>query len=1091
MRRFLLLFTLLMLTGVFSFAQTRVVTGRVVDNTGKAVPFASVLIQGSKSGEQTDVNGEYSIRVKTGDILNISSANYESAAVSITASTSVITTVLTLKVNTIKEVIVTSAFQTKRTLRSQSSDVQHVSAEQLNTVRQANVNNALAGKVAGAQVRSQSAAALGRETIIRLRGENGLGVGSGPIYVVDGTIVPSSNDINPDDIDDITVLQGPASAALFGPDGSNGAIVITTKRASRNEPGVGIEINSAVTFDKVYITPYYQNSYSGGSGPEMLQYIWQPGQPIEWQALSGKYYHNYDDDASWGPRMAGQEYIPWYAWYGGHEKSFKTALLTPQANNVKDYFNTGITKTNNFAFTKATDNMNVRLSYTNLDVKGLIPNSYLKRNTFNAAINYELSRHWSVSSNITYLNQRSNAENNDLYSNSTTGSFNEWFHRDLDINILRELRGLRTPEGVYATWNISNPDSYDPDDPSTFYKANYWYNPYTFYDLVTNFDERNRLYGNVSLTYKFNNDLKLTATYRRQQLTTNNYSIYPSELQSSGVQTGFNPFGETTAETNLAGYQTGQSTSIRQYYDGVLSYTKKLRDFHVNANVGVVVSKWEYRSFAANTSGGLVIPGIYSLTNSVNPIRNYYGPSATQFEVITNYKSRAAFGRADIGYKNLVFVEGTFRRDYASAEPVDFHIDTKSFGASFVFSDLIPNKKILNYGKLRASWGEILNTLSPYALDIYYSQGSAFAGNATMAVPDQLPSPTLHGAANEEKEVGIDLRGLKNRVGLSVTYWWRTNKDFPVSVSVPAPSGITSLVTNAGKIEKRGIDVSAFVTPVNIKNLNWTINATWAYLLKNEVISIAPGITRLVTANGTYGPSSSNPLSAWTVSEIGKEWGQLHGTGIKRNDKGIPVLDADGFFIPESDVNYGSVLPKYTGGVQNSFTIFKNFVANINIDYSWGGKFFSMSNYWGDFSGLTSRTAALNDRGVPVRNTVEDGGGVHVTGVDEDNKPIDTYIDAQSYYQQFYTSKISEKHVFDLTYVKMREISLGYKFPLERMGNISKYLSGATLSVIGRNFWLIYSKTRDFDPSEISAVQGEEAQFPGTRSIGVNLKLNF
>lgn len=1088
MRRFLSMFTVLMLSGVLAFAQTRVVTGKVVDNAGKAVPFASVLVQGSNTGTRTDVNGEYSIRVKTGDVLQISSTDFEAAVVAINASTNTLTTELTLKANTIKEVIVTSAFQTKRTLRSQSSNVQNVSSEQLNTVRQANVNNALAGKVAGAQVRSQSAVALGRETIIRLRGENGIGVGGGPIYVVDGTIVPSSGDINPDDIDNITVLQGPASAALFGPDGANGAIVITTKKGRKNAPGIGLEINSAITFDQIYITPDYQNSYAGGSGPDMIQYNWQPGQPIEWQALDGKYYHNYDDDASWGPRMAGQEYIPWYAWYGGHERSFQTAKLTPQASNAKDFYNTGITKTNNISFSKATDNMNIRVSYTNLDIKGLIPNSYLKRHTFNGAFSMDLSRHWTVATNINYINQRRNSDGDDTYANQSSGSFNQWFHRDLDINILRELRGLRTADGVYASWNISNPDSYDPDDPSSFYKANYWYNPYTYFDLVKVFDQRDRLYGDLTLTYKFNNDLKLSGTYRRQQLNTSNYGIYPTELENSGAQTGFNPYAETTAEQNVAGYRTGQSFNIRQYYEGLLTYGKKIRDFQVNANAGFFIRKDNERKFAANTSGGLVVPGIYSLTNSVNPIRNL---GTNNFEDQLQYKNRAVFVRADIGYKNWAFIEGTYRRDYASAEPVDFHIDTKSIGASIVFSDLIKNKGILNYGKIRASWGQVLNSLSAYDLDLYYAQGSAVFGNATMNVPDGYPVPTLHGAANEEKEAGIELRGFKNRVGLNVTYWTRTNKDFPVSISSSSTTGYTTRIDNAGEVVKKGVDVQVTLTPVKTKNITWDISGTWAYLLRNEVVSIAPGITRLVTANGDYGPTTSNPLSAWTVSEVGKEWGQLHGTGIKRNDAGQPILDADGLFIAESDVNYGSVLPKYNGGVQNTFTIFKNFVANVNIDYSMGGKFFSLSNFWGDFSGLTSRTAELNDRGVAVRNAVEDGGGVHVTGVDEDGKPVDTYVDAYTYYHQFYTSKISEKHVYDLTYVKLRELSFGYRFPVDRMGKMGKYFTGATVSVIGRNFWLIYSKTKDFDPSEISGVQGESGQFPGTRSIGVNVKLNF
>ncbi len=1091
MRRFLSLFTMLMLCGVLAFAQGRVVTGRVIDNQGKPVPFATVLIKGARTGVQTDVNGEYNIRVNTGDVLQISQTNYDVADVTVGAGNT-LTTEMVLKSNTIKEVIVTSAFQTKRTLRSQSSNVQNVSSDQLNTVRASNVNNALAGKVAGAQVRSQSAVALGRETSVRLRGENGLGAGAGPVYVVDGTIIPSSNDINPDDIDNITVLQGPASAALFGPDGSNGAIVITTKRARKNAPGVGIEINTGITLDKIYITPDYQNSYSGGSSSDMIQYTWQPGQPDAWKALDGKYYHNYDDDASWGPRMNGQEYIPWYAWYGGHERSFKTARLTPQASNVKDFYNTGITKTTNISFSKATDNTNIRVSYTNLDVKGLIPNSYLKRHTLNTNITVNLSPKLTLGASINYINQRRNSDGDDGYANQSSGSFNQWFHRDLDISILKELRGLKTPEGIYATWNINNPTSYSAANPVGFYGANYWYNPYVWFDLVKNFDERSRLYGDVSLTYKFNNDFSIKGTYRRQQLTTNGYNIYPSELQASGTQTGFNPYGATTAEGQLASYQTGESFSNRQYYEGLASYTKKVRDFQVNANAGFVFYKSESRSFNANTSGGLILPGVYSLGNSAQKINdNRAGAAQPSFDMETqaNYKNRALFVRADVGYKNWAFLEGSFRRDYASAEPVGKHIDTKSVGASLVFSDWIKNKSILSYGKIRASIGQVVNLLSAYQLDTYYSIIDNYNGNPTMTVPNTLTDPGLQGANSTEKEIGIELRFLKNRLGASVTYYDRVNKNFPVNVSVSPTTGYTSNLRNAGEVKKTGIDVQFNAQILKFKNLEYEATATWAYRLKNEVVSIYPGITRLVSANGSYGPATTNPLSAWTVSEVGAEWGQLHGTGIKRIN-GKPVLNPDGTFVSEADVNYGSVLPRYTGGVQNNITLFKNFVIGCNIDYSSGGKFFSLSNYWGDFSGLTARTAGLNDKGNSVRDAVEDGGGVHVIGVDDAGKDYDVYVDAKTYFDQFYSSKISEKHVYDLTFVKMRELSLGYRLPVDRMG-VGKYIKGATISVIGRDLFLLYSKTKDFDPSQISGVQGEDGQYPGSRSIGANLKINF
>lgn len=1094
MRRFLSLFTVLMLCGVLAFAQSRVVTGRVTDKDGSPVPFASIKVNGSNTGVSADANGAYTLRVKDGDVLTISASGYATTNVSVGTLTNIGTT-LDKSGNDLKEVVVTSAFNIKRAVRTTTSNVQSVSAEQLNTVRQVNINNAIAGKVAGAQVQSQSAAALGRDTKVRLRGENGLGVSNGALYVVDGTILPSGGDVNPDDVEDLTVLQGPAAAALFGPDGANGAIVITTKKGRKNSAGAGVEVNSAVVFDRVYIYPNYQNTYAGGSGPDFIQYHYKAGDPEGWKALDGKYYHNYDDDASWGPRMMGQEYIPWYAWYDGHERSFKTASLTPQPNNVKDFFNTGITKTTNVSFSKGTDVSAFRVSYTLLDIKGLIPNSYLKRHTINTSFSYDITPKLSVSTNINFLSQNRNSENDDGYSNGSTGSFNQWFHRDLDMGILKDLRGLRSAGGIYASWNISNPDSYDPAHPDDFYKANYWFNPFTYYDLVKSYDQRNRLFGDVGVTYKFNNSLRARVTYRRQQLTTNGYNIYPSEMQTSSVQASFNPYAETTAEGVLAAYGTGQSYSVRQDIEGVLTYDKKWKDISLTANGGFDILKADARSFNANTSGGLVIPGVYSLANSVNKIRNASGTATDnfgQYEVITESRRRSLFATATVGYKNLAFIDGNYRRDYSSTEPAKYYIETKAVGASLIFSDLLPKNDIFTFGKIRGSYGQILNTLNPYNLGTYYTISNTAGGQPIIAEPNTLIDPSLHGANNVEKEAGIELRFWKNRVGVSGTYWQRTNKDFPVNITITGTTGYTTLRTNGGEIDKKGLDFQAYLDIFRAKNFQWRLSGSYGQLIKNEVVSIDKEgqVTSLISGGGSFSPNTgSSTRAAWTTSEVGQPWGMLTGTGIKRLN-GIPVLNADGTYQPQTGVKYGSVLPDYTGGVQSSMTIFKNFVVNVNVDYSHGGKFFSLSQFWGSLSGLTANTAVLNDKGNSIRDAVEDGGGVHVVGVDAQGKAMDKYVDAFTYFHQFNGQNISEASVYDLTFVKMRELSIGYKLPMEKL-SIGKFIKGATFSVVARNPWLIYAKTRDFDPSEISAVYGEDGQFPGTRSIGFNVKLNF
>ncbi len=1068
MRRFLSLFTMLMLCGVLAFSQSRVVTGKVTDADGNPVSFASVKVKNSKTGVSADANGAYSIRISPGDVLLISGTSFKETEVPV-GTQNVLSTILEQGVSgELKEVVVTSAFGTQRAARTTASNVQNVGSEQLNTVRQNNINNALAGKVAGAQVRSQASGKLGAETVVRLRGENGFGVSGGPIYVVDGTIIPSSNDINPDDVEDVTVLQGPSAAALFGPDGSNGAIVINTKKAKRGSNKLGIEINSGIMYDNIYITPNYQNSYAGGADKDFALYRWSPGQPEAWKALDGKYYHDYSDDASWGPRIAGQEYIPWYAWYAGHERSFKTAKLTPQPNNTRDFYETAITKTNNVSLTKGGDNYNVRISYTNLDQSGIIVNEYLKRHTLNLTTSIDLTSRLTAGANITYIAQNRNADNTDGYANQSSGGFNQWFHRHLDMGIIKELRTLKTAEGILASWNHLNPGAYSAADPLKFYGGNYWYNQYTYFDNQSNLDRRDRLYGDVSLTYKLTNDIKVKATYRKQQLTTNRENIQNSELEFSATQTG-----------TRGSYSTGNSFSDRQNYEGLVTYNKKVGSFAVNVNTGFDIYKIRFRDINANTVNGLNVAGLYSLANSKDAI-NY---SNTRQQ----YARRALFVRGDVGFRNYLFAEGSFRRDYTSALPAGTFVNTYSAGLSFVFSDLTRKAiPFISYGKIRGSIGKTIQDLGIYQLGTYYAPAAnQWNGNFLESEPGGLVDPNLQGSTNTEKEVGIEMRFAKNRVGFSVTYWDRTNKNFPVNVAQAPQIGYTSINVNAGEIAKTGVDVQFFVKPVKSKNFDWDISATWGRLLKNEIVEIAPGITRIVSSSGAFSTSSS----AYIVSEVGLQWGQLHGGGIKRIN-GQPELTAGGLFVREADVNFGSSLPDYTGGVQNTFNLFKHFTVNVNIDYSWGGKFFSLSDFWGTFSGLTARTAGLNDRGIPLRDPVADGGGVHVFGVDNTGKSVDYYVDAQTYYHQFRNANISENSVYDLSFVKLREFSLGYRIPVEKLG-IGKYFKTAVFSIVSANSWLIYSKTKDFDPSQISQAFGEDGQYPGTRSMGFNLKLGL
>ncbi|MGN6265115.1 MAG: carboxypeptidase-like regulatory domain-containing protein, partial [Ginsengibacter sp.] len=379
MRKFLALFAVLMLSGALASAQEKTISGKVTDQNGNPVPFATVVIQSTNTGVASDANGKFILKASPGNKLTVSATGMKPAEVTVGTSNFLDVQLQTDQVS-LQEVVVTGAFGIKKDERTTSNSYQVISQEQLDVIPHSNINDALAGKVAGVQFRGQSPMKLNTdgEGFMRIRGGQSLS-DVGPIFVVDGTVV-NSFDINPDDIATVTVLKGANATALFGGTASNGAIVMTTKKGIKK--GVGIQLNQSVTFDKVYILPQYQNLYAGGASANLITFHWQDGMPEEWKALDGKGYPDYTDDASWGPKMEGQEYIPWYAWFPGTKYSFKTAKLTPQPNNVRDFYNTGVTTNSNIAFSKGGDNYNFRLSYSNQSIKGMLPNSNSAKNNF-------------------------------------------------------------------------------------------------------------------------------------------------------------------------------------------------------------------------------------------------------------------------------------------------------------------------------------------------------------------------------------------------------------------------------------------------------------------------------------------------------------------------------------------------------------------------------------------------------------------------------------------------------------------------------------------------------------------------------------
>jgi TonB-linked SusC/RagA family outer membrane protein len=1086
-----LCFLVLCITQVF--AQNRTVTGTVTaKDDGLPIPGVTVKIKGTNIGTPTDVNGKFSLSAPSNAVLDFSFIGYETQSVPVRSGS--MNVVLSVSSRQLSEIVVTTALGIQRKADNLNYAQQGISGNDLTSTRITDVNQALAGKISNVQVRTQSSAKLGSQSQVRIRGGNSVSnISNDPLYVVDGTPLDDINYINMDDVDDLQVLKGPAAAALYGVRAANGVIMITTKKAKSRV--LGINFVSTYSIDKVGVLPKYQNLYSGGSagaGPQT--YTYKPGvDPVEWAALNGKTYHTYGDDASWGLPMNGQEYIPWYAWYPGTPYSFKTAKLTPQPNNIRDFYNTGTNAQNNISLAKAGEDYNVRLSYTNQLQAGLIPNTNLKRNYFQSQMSYNLNSHFTVDANINYVNQKTQGDFNDDYGNTTSGSFNQWFHRDVDMGIVKELQDLRTPTGHITGWNLD--DSAGPNAANFYHGSAYWWNPYTYVNGISAVNIQDRLYGSMGFTYKLNSHWKINATARHNQRNTHYESKLPTIFEVSVVD-GDSPLANNqngAVRPATATYRTYDVRQIENNYEFLGSYNQKFGQFTVDGNIGGNIRQNVYSSLDNSTKGGLVVPDLFTLSNS--KVTPFTFSNTRTYKVV-----RSLYGRGSVNWNDIATVDFSLRNDWSSALPANSNSYLyPSIGASFVFTKFTEKAlPWLSFGKVRGTFAEVGSDLDPYQLGLLYSVGanqfaSGGVSNITMTTPNTLTDPNIVAALSKSIEFGLDLRFLNDRLGFSGTYYNENRTKDIISVTVAGASGYTTKLINAGKINRHGIELTVDGYPVKTRNFSWNILTNFAQN-RSQIVELLPdhSLKNLYVNGGSYSSASGAANYApgvWSIE--GGEYGQLRGRGIAKNDAGVNIIDpATGYYVYQDNVTFGSILPKFTGGIVNTFN-YKGVALNFAIDFQSGGKYYSLSDQWGSVSGLLDYTAAINDKGKNVRDAVSAGGGVHVTGVTAAGAPVDKYVDAIDYYVNQYSNKINELHVFDLGYVKLREVNLGYTLPVKTMGPFFNSVKSLQLSVFARNPWLIYAKNRNFDPSELTGNYGEAGQMPPSKTYGLTLKFGF
>lgn len=1037
--------TALVTCAVMAYGQTRPLTGQVNDSKGDPIPFATIKIKGSDIGAAADANGKFSINVPEGAVLLISATGYGTSEVSVGTGSSV--SAVLQGSGAMQEVVVT-AMGVTRSKRAVGVAVQDIQGEKLLATKQTDLNTALAGRVAGVQILGGSGAKFGTSSV-RIRGVNTLGTGN-PLYVVNG-IPTDARDVNMDDVENVSILKGPAATSLYGQRGSEGVIVITTKKGKRG--GFGLEFNHSTTFERVATLPKYQNEYGGGYYQDWYTFKYDPTKDdASLAGMDGAKYYDYFADESWGPKMDGTLYAPWYAWDPEDPDYAKQKPFVAQPDNIRDFYQTGIAYNTNVAFSKVTDNSNTRVSFTNLSRTGVSPNSRQTKNWLSINNSIDLTKKFTLNTNINFVYENLFNVPTEGYGTQTAGSFNQWFQRNLEMD---KLKRYKRSDGSYTSWNVNGPRDLSPK---------YWDNPYTeVYENTTN-NKRQRIYGTFGGTYKFNSHFKASVLARADVYNQN----YDSRVASGTL--------------NLDAFRTYENNTRELNFVGNVEYENEFGDLTLRA--GAYAEQRTNYSYYVNqsTAGGLTIPNFYNIAASKN--RPNTNNSSVRSEV------RSAYGFASLGWKNFLFLDLNLRNDWSSALPVDNN--SYLYGgvaSSFVFSELIPQNDILSFGKLRASIAQVGSDLGAYNVYQTYTVGTPYDTYPTLTVPNSIPNGLLKPALATSYEVGTELRFLRNRVRFDFNYYSRETKDQIINLTIPSTTGYSAALVNAGNITNSGIEINLGGTPVRTSDFTWDIDINLGYN-RNKVKELYGESKNLVVNPGGAGASFGfvGTPAISVNARVGETYGMLIGTGYKRNDAGKILVDDDGYPLLEQNKELGSILPDYTGGISNDIT-YRNFTLGFSFDFQKGGKLMSLTSMINAGSGLSHLTVGNNEKGNPKRNDVADGGGIRVDGIREsDGKVNEVYLDTKEYYQSVLAS-LWEEWVYDATFVKLREVRIGYNLPKRLISRLS--LQSANFSIIAQNPWLIYSTVKGIDPSQLQTPWMDTGQLPGTRTIGFNLKLQF
>jgi TonB-linked SusC/RagA family outer membrane protein len=1090
---------LLLCLGAGAHAQVRGLV-RTAD-TQEVLPGVLVAVKGKTLNAITNEAGNFDIDAKAGDRLIISYVGFRTEELTVGTQNSI---EVFLESSAALDEVVVTALGIEKSKKALGYAVSEVEGAALTQARETNVLNSLSGRIAGVQVVANPSG-IGSSARVSIRGERSLNINNNqPLFVVDGVPInnqyfgssggPSGRNqevdygngagfINPDDIESLTVLKGPSAAALYGSRANNGVIVIKTKTGARSR-GIGVSVNSTTSFENALRLPDYQNKYGQGLNGE-----------FEFRDGNGGGLRDGVDEA-WGPEMTGQLLSQYdgptaNGFRGGDVGNLfspiapvnlsaqldRRGAITPTAfnaypDNIRNFFETGTTFTNNVALTGGNDAGAFRLSYTNLDQKGFVPNTDLRRNTVAFTGSYNLSKRLRANINLNYINNASNNRPNLSYgTENIMYLFNCWLPRNIDLEPMRDY------------WQAGR-------EGLNQYNFNYNYHDNPYFNLFenTNGQDINRVFGNMSVNIKLAENLNL--------------------MLRSGTD-----FSDEFRDRRRA-YST-QRYLLGSYREEKIRFQERNNDFLLSWNKPVN-EKWDLslslggnqmqqkRNSSDAWAPELAVPGVYSLNNSRVAVQT------STFRSERRINSLYATGQ--IGFNRYLYLDLSARNDWSSTLPTDSRSYLYySANASAVISDMLnlSASSPLSFAKVRLGFAQVGNDTDPYQLQAVYSAQTAALGNPTFAEAAQIPNSGLKPEISTSLEAGIDVRFLRNRIGLDLTVYNTDSRNQILPVPLSTATGYSARLINAGLINNRGIEAMLHLVPVRTRNFSWEVD----YNAARNVSEVKELFTD---------PISGQEITNYVIASryvtvearVGDQMGDMYGIGYERvsSDPNSKYYDPTGQYVGQivynnagkpiataNRIKLGNYNPDWLMGINNNMT-YKGINFGFLFDFRLGGEMYSHTQTVGREGGIISETLegrangydlSLEGNGVVGEGAVPQYDGTRLVGFQANNVKLPA--------REWHTTitlgrRLVEGMVYDASFTKLREVRLGYTLP-------KKWLSGARIqnlnvTLVGRNL-LLWTKVPHVDPETSSTSGGtvipgvESVALPSTRSFGINLGLNF